>query len=150
MSQKISDLPAATLANPTDAFEKSDQGGAPSQKVTLAQIQVAENILNLLAPTAGTSYTVDFNVPDNTITTASQLDFTATANRSSASTRSRSATVRVSANAGGARALTFNASWVFLGPGAPTTIAANKVGVLSLKSYGTAETDIVAAWAVSP
>jgi len=150
MSQKISQLPVATQANPTDAFEKSDQGGAPSQQVTLAQIQVAENILNTLAPTAGTSYTVDFNVPDNTITTASQLDFTATANRSSAATRSRSATVRVASNAGGARALTFNANWVFLGPGLPTTIAANKVGILTLKCYGTAETDVIAAWSVQP
>jgi hypothetical protein len=184
MSKKISQLPAATQANTTDLFEKSDQGGAPSQGVTLAQIitnlqthlasltlvsglnvlsadgsvSLGSNtfILNadgtspltVITPTAGTSYTLDLTKPAGTITTASQLDFTATSNRSANGVRS--IMVRVASNGGGARALTFNASWIFLGPGVPTTIAASKVGILSLTCFGSAETDVVAAWAVSP
>lgn len=105
-------------------------------------------VLTVSTPSAGTSYTIDLTKPSQTITTASQIDFTATSNKSA--NGNRTAYVRVAANAGGARALSFNASWVFLGVGAPTTIAANKVGILSLTSFGNAETDIVAAWAVQP
>ena len=45
------------------------------------------------------------------------------------------------------RTLTFPASWVFVGI-KPASIAANKVGILTVTSFGTSEGDCVAAWAV--
>ncbi len=148
MSFKISQLPAATAANPSDAFEKSDQGGAPSQQVTLTQIQGAVVVLNTTTPTAGTSYTIDLSKPDQTISTAAAIDFTASSNRPLAGF-TRSAVVRIEANAA-PRALTFNANWVTLGAGSPSTLAANKVGILSLKAYGPNETDVLGSWSSQP
>ena len=46
---------------------------------------------------------------------------------------------------GSIRNLTFNASWKFVGP-KPTTLAANKIGVLSLTSFGTTDANVVAAY----
>jgi hypothetical protein len=45
------------------------------------------------------------------------------------------------------RSFTFP-SWVFIGSGAPTSIAANKTAILTITCYGTADTDVVAAYAV--
>jgi hypothetical protein len=45
------------------------------------------------------------------------------------------------------RTLTFPASWVFVGA-KPTSVAANKTGILTITSFGTTEADCVAAWAV--
>lgn len=99
--------------------------------------------ITALTPTAGTSYTVDMTQPFRTITTNSQIDFTATSNRPAAN-YGITTTVRINTS-GSIRALTFNASWVFLGT-APTSLPANKVAILSLTAFGTAETDIVAAY----
>jgi len=41
-------------------------------------------------------------------------------------------------------------SWVFVGAAAPTSIAANKSAILTLTCFGTADTDIIAAYAVQP
>jgi len=153
MSVKISQLPAATQVNATDLFVKSDQGGAPSQSASGTQIaafiQNAPVTINTLTPTSGTSYTVDFSKPVNQISTAAQIDFTASTNRPLAGTR-KDLNVEILPNGGGSRNFTFNASWVFLGIGAPTAIAASKTGMLSLTAYGPNETDIVAVWAVQP
>lgn len=45
------------------------------------------------------------------------------------------------------RSVSFPAGWKFVSF-KPTTLAANKIGVLSVAAYGTAESDVVAAWAV--
>jgi hypothetical protein len=45
------------------------------------------------------------------------------------------------------RNLNFPTNWVFVGT-KPTTVLANKVGILSVTSFGTTEADCVAAWAV--
>jgi hypothetical protein len=55
-------------------------------------------------------------------------------------------TVRVIPGAS-SRNLTFPASWVFVGV-KPTSVAANKTGILTVTSFGTTEGDCVAAWAV--
>ena len=62
----------------------------------------------------------------------------------------RSVTIRVINGASGVD-LTFPAGWRFLGDGPVNnqiSIAANKLGVLTLASFGTSESDVVAAWAV--
>lgn len=48
---------------------------------------------------------------------------------------------------GSARTLVFPSGWVFLGT-KPTTIAANKVGVLTVTSMGNSEASCIAGWAV--
>jgi hypothetical protein len=50
-------------------------------------------------------------------------------------------------NGGGTtRTVTFPAGWVFVSV-KPTSLAANKRGILSVVSHGTAEGDVTAAWA---
>lgn len=48
------------------------------------------------------------------------------------------------------RTLTFPAGWRWIGSAAPTNIAANKIALLWLWSFGTTESDIVARYLVEP
>lgn len=48
---------------------------------------------------------------------------------------------------GSLRTFTFPAGWTFIGA-LPADIAASKTGILSLKSYGTTDADVVAAYSV--
>ena len=45
-------------------------------------------------------------------------------------------------------ALTWNSSWIFVGT-KPTILPTDKYGVLSLQCFGTADTDVVASFAIS-
>lgn len=105
-------------------------------------------VLNQIVP-VGTVFTPDFLFPYVFISTAAQIDFSASQNRP-AGGRVRNTVVLIQPNGGGARAFTFNASWVFLGAAAPVSIAANKTGILSLTCFGANETDVVAAYSVQP
>lgn len=58
----------------------------------------------------------------------------------------KSLTIRITSD-GTARNLTFPTSWVFVGA-KPTSIAASKVGILSVTSFGATEANSVAAYAV--
>ena len=60
----------------------------------------------------------------------------------------RSSTVVVKSDSS-IRTLTFP-SWVFLGAGVPTSIAASKTGVLTVTAFGTSASDVIAAYAVQP
>jgi hypothetical protein len=60
-------------------------------------------------------------------------------------TGGKSVTVRVVAGAS-SRDLTFPADWKFVSI-KPTALAANKVGVLATTAFGSAATDVIAAWA---
>ena len=51
---------------------------------------------------------------------------------------------------GSLRTLTFPAGWRWIGGTAPASIAANKVALLWLWSFGTEESDIVARYLVEP
>lgn len=96
-----------------------------------------------LTPSAGTTYIADLSKPYQAITTNAAIDLTTSSNRPAASF-ARSTTIRYNTSAS-IRALTFNASWVFLGT-APTSLPANKVAIITLTAFGSAETDIVAAY----
>ena len=61
----------------------------------------------------------------------------------------RRASLKIAADSS-TRTFTFPAGWVFVGAAAPANIAANKVARLTLECYGTADTDIIAAYAVQP
>lgn len=47
---------------------------------------------------------------------------------------------------GSTRTLVFPSGWRFLGAAAPASIAANKVALLSIKSYGTTDADVLVAY----
>lgn len=63
-------------------------------------------------------------------------------------TAGKSVTIRI-INGATLRAFTFP-GWTFVGAAAPASIAASKTGILTLTCFGTAESDVVAAWAVQP
>jgi len=90
-----------------------------------------------------TTTTVALDLTDNdfqTISISANTTFT-TSNRASG----RSKTIRIITDAT-LRTLTFPA-WIFVGT-APTDQAASKTGILTITAFGTADTDIVAAYAV--
>lgn len=58
----------------------------------------------------------------------------------------RTITVRVTSDAT-QRTINFPTGWIFVGT-KPTFIAASKVGILTVTSFGTTEGDCIAAWAV--
>jgi hypothetical protein len=60
----------------------------------------------------------------------------------------RTVTLRLAAG-GSSRTLVFP-SFVFVGSAAPTTLAANKVGVLTVTFFDTSDANAVAAWAAEP
>lgn len=93
--------------------------------------------------TAGASVAIDTSpaLPlFNTVTLDQATTFT-TSNLGNG----RSASVRVVCD-GTTRALTWPVGWTWLGSGAPTSIAANDVGYLSIVAYGATDADVVAGW----
>ena len=95
----------------------------------------------------GPIVTLDFNpedVPYKTVALTGNVTFI-TANLSPGCSLS----LRITGG-GVLRTLTFPVGWSFLGAAAPANLAANKVGVLSLTSYGSTDADIIAAYAATP
>ena len=79
-----------------------------------------------------------------TVTLTGVITFT-TSNRAAG----RSKTIRIIGDTS-SRALTWPAGWTWVGAAAPTALAANKDAILTITAFGTADTDIVAAYAVEP
>jgi len=108
-----------------------------------ARIQLAN--LRLTPSTVTYAGTTNLDLDSNgyqTVTLAGNITFT-TSNRAAG----RSLTLRIIGD-GSIRNLTFPA-WVFMGA-APTTLAAGKTALLTIESFGTADADIVASYAVEP
>jgi hypothetical protein len=78
-----------------------------------------------------------------TVTLTGNVTFT-TSNRAAG----RSKTVRIVGDSS-LRTFTFP-GWTFVGAAAPASLAANKDAILTITAFGTADTDIVAAYAVEP
>ena len=91
---------------------------------------------------ATTTTAIDFATEGlKTISIAAATTFTA-----SNYSAGRSVTVKVTCDTT-LRNLTFPTGWVFVGT-KPASIAASKVGILTITSFGATEADCVAAWAV--
>lgn len=101
--------------------------------------------------TLGTSGTITVDLSSSMLQTTGTLTGNITSLVTSNRAAGRSATLRI-INGGTNRTITYSASWRWVGtqPASGFTLNANKIGILSLTSFGTAETDIVAAWAVEP
>jgi hypothetical protein len=78
-----------------------------------------------------------------TLTLTGNITFT-TSNRAAG----RSKTIRIVGDSS-LRTFTFP-GWTFVGAAAPASLAANKDAILTITAFGTADTDIVAAYAVEP
>jgi len=87
---------------------------------------------------------IDFTLADyRSLALTGNVTFT-TSNRAAP----RTVTIKILADAS-IRTFTFPA-WKFVGAAAPASIAASKTAVLTVTAFGTADTDIVAAYAVEP
>jgi hypothetical protein len=113
--------------------------------VTTAAVDVAgnniDNIQNLIHDISTTTTALDFSGDQvQTISISANTTFT-TSNRATGKTK----TIKITTD-GSTRTLTFPA-WKFVGT-KPTEQAASKIGILTVTCFGTADTDVVAAYAV--
>jgi len=95
--------------------------------------------------------TITYSATPNIATTANLQTIALTGNAaftSSGYAAGQYVTVRVVCD-GTNRTVSFPATWVWVGSTAPTTLLANKVGLLSLVVFGTTEASVVASWASS-
>jgi hypothetical protein len=107
--------------------------------LTLTQVIFTLQTLSFSATTD-----LDFDAGINqTVSLTGDVTFT-TSNRAAGKT----ITLRIVCDGTG-RTFTFP-SWKFIGGAAPASIAASKTAELQITAYGTADTDIVAAYAVEP
>jgi hypothetical protein len=90
----------------------------------------------------GTNFVADLLTAARTITATNSVNFVHSTNR----VAGRAMAILIDPN-GTNRNLTFNADWRFLTVN-PAVVTNGTIGVLSLMAFGTAETDIVAAYAV--
>lgn len=96
------------------------------------------------AVTYGSTTTFDFNDPDEQTLTLTGNPTFATSNRAAG----RSKVIKIDPGASN-RTITYPA-WVPINAALPTTFLANKIVILTLKCWGSAETDIVAAVGAQP
>jgi hypothetical protein len=167
------DLQDSTTADQfAGAFDISWTVATHASKSAQLDIRLASGISSnsyfTLTPTLLTLATGTMLAADNVYITQTTLTYASTTNIdfSLAGTRKESLTGNVTFTTSNlaagrsvvvkilcdssARTFTFPGSWIFVGAAAPTGIAANKTGILSLTAYGTTDADVVAAYAVQP
>lgn len=91
--------------------------------------------------------TTDIDLDGNgfqTVTLTGNITFT-TSNRAAG----RSKTIRIIGDSS-LRTFTFPGGWTWVGAAAPASLAANKDAILTITAFGTADTDIIAAYAAEP
>lgn len=118
---------------------------SPAGLVTIPSTVTALNFLTtpvVLTYAATTNIDMDASGV-RTLALTGNVTFT-TSNKAAGKTT----TIKILADAS-SRNLTFPA-WIFIGAAAPTAIAAGKTAILTVTAFGTADTDIVAAYAVQP
>lgn len=117
---------------------------ATSATSTVSSILTSKNVainVNTLSTASGTQ-NIDFT-SEGYLTHSITGDITYTASNYA---DGKSLTIRITSD-GTTRNLTFPSSWVFVGS-KPTSIAASKVAILSVTSFGATEANCVAAYAV--
>jgi hypothetical protein len=101
--------------------------------------------------TLGTTGTITVDLTASMLQTTGSLTGNITSLVTSNRAAGRSATLRI-INGATNRTIAYSASWRWVGtkPASGFTLPANKLGILTLTSFGANETDIIAAWAVEP
>ena len=133
----------APLASPTFTTAVT----LPATDLNGNDLDNIQNLIHDITSTASVSgaRTLDLNADQLetwALSGSTAITFATTSNKAAG----RSKTIRL-VNDGTAQNLTLHSSWKIVGT-APTAIAASKTGILTLTCFGTAETDIVAAYAV--
>lgn len=135
-------IAAATsdVANPPNPDESENQ---LLRRIAASTATGADAVATTL--TYGASVELDFaGAAFQTVTLAGDITFT-TSNLAAG----RSKTIRIIGD-GSSRTLAFPVGWIFVGAAAPTSLAANKVAVLTMTSFGTADANVVAAYSAQP
>lgn len=131
--------PGADSTVPGPPGEKGDKGDPGDPGIQGPQGPAGSSSWSTLTQASPTE--IDFDSDDyRTLSLSSDVTFS-TANRGAPKT----VTIKIICD-GTNRTLTFPSDWVFVGT-KPTQIAANKVGALTVTCFGSAETDLVAAYA---
>lgn len=132
------------LENKSENVFYSDIGGVISADTTVSGRLSADKIkINQTSQASQASTVLDFNG-------YGWVSLSSLSGNVTFSTTNRAQGYELSARlVGGTGAFTFTfPSWVFVGGVAPTSLAAGKTGILSLRCFGTAETDVIASYAV--
>ncbi len=109
------------------------------------ELVVSGTQVRLPSATLGTSGSIDLDFSLSAVRTMGPLSGDVTFTTSELAS-GRSVTVRVE-NGGTLRTLAFPADWVFVGR-KPADIEADKIGILTVTAFGSADEDCVAAFAV--
>jgi hypothetical protein len=130
---------AASMINFVDLTETQTVAGT-KRFDSVTQVTFVHSALDVHSD--GTNFVADLLTAARTITATNSVNFVHSTNR----VAGRAMTILIDPN-GTNRNLTFNADWRFLTVN-PAVVTNGTIGVLSLMAFGTAETDIVAAYAV--
>jgi len=139
----VSSAEIGYLDNVTSDIQVQLNAKSPSASPTFTGIVTAENYDIGITTLNSDSIALNFSAETGLYTrsAAGTITFTASNYRAGAIK-----TVRIIPGASN-RTLNFPANWVFVGT-RPASILANKVGILTVTSFGTTEANCVAAWAV--
>lgn len=140
---KISNLPPIVTPNGADVLPivDVDAGPAVTNKIQLTQLNTFFLDKGVTTLVYAASVDLDFSPtlpPTKYLVLTGDVTLT-TSNLGPG----RGVQLRMEAGASD-RALTFPGGWKFLGGPAPTTLPTNKIGILSLSSFGVADADVVA------
>lgn len=118
---------------------------------TMTGAIVTDKQVQTTLATLGTSGTITVDLTASMLQTTGSLTGNITSLVTSNRAAGRSATLRI-INGATNRTIAYSASWRWVGtkPASGFTLPANKLGILTLTSFGANETDIIAAWAVEP
>lgn len=123
----------------TNLTQSQISGITTTDRPQVANVRITHSTLTYAATTNIDMDTDGFQ----TVTLTGDITFT-TSNRAAG----RSKTIRIVGDSS-LRTFTFP-SWTFIGAAAPASLEANKDAVLTITAFGTADTDIIAAYAVEP
>ena len=118
---------------------------------TMTGAIITDKQVQTTVATLGTSGTITVDLTASMLQTTGSLTGNITSLVTSNRAAGRSATLRI-INGATNRTIAYSASWRWVGtkPASGFTLPANKLGILTLTSFGANETDIIAAWAVEP
>jgi len=133
-----------TYADAGDALNLPLAGGTLTGAVVGTLVTLDQLILTQSSLTYGATTDIDFDLKAfRALALTGNITFT-----TSHKAAGKTVTLKILADAS-VRTFTFPA-WIFVGAAAPASIAANKTAILTLTCFGTADTDIIAAYAVQP
>lgn len=133
-----------TDAKVADAISDGTTTIAPSQNAVYDALALKADKDSPTTLTYAATTNLDFVDPVQTLTLTGNVLFT-----TASLANGKSKVVRIIGDAS-LRTLGFPLGWKWLGDGAPSSLAAGKVAILSLYAFGTSDTDVIAAFSSQP